>query len=63
LVRVEVKKSARRAAQWSADLRQKGILVAPCETYSLRFVTHRHIGDAEIDATIGAFSALWPASA
>lgn len=59
LVRVEVKKSARRAAQWSADLKQKGILVAPCETYSLRFVTHRHIGDAEIDATIGAFADIW----
>ena len=59
LVRVEVKKSGRRAAQWSADLKQKGILVSPCETYSLRFVTHRHIGDAEIDATVSAFAGLW----
>ncbi|MGQ0526306.1 MAG: GntG family PLP-dependent aldolase [Betaproteobacteria bacterium] len=62
LVRVEVKKSGRRAAQWSADLKQKGILVAPCETYSLRFVTHRHIGDAETDATVSAFASLWGAS-
>ena len=59
LVRVEVKKSGRRAAQWSADFKQHGVLVAPCEIYSLRFVTHRHIGDAEIDRTANAFSTLW----
>jgi threonine aldolase len=61
LVRVEVKKSGRRAAQWSADLKQHGVLVAPCEIYSLRFVTHRHIGDAEVDRTVDAFSSLWRA--
>ena len=59
LVRVEVKKSGRRAAQWSADLKQKGILVSPCEVYALRFVTHRHIGEADIDATVSAFANLW----
>lgn len=59
LVRVEVKKSGRRAAQWSADLKQKGILVSPCDSYALRFVTHRHIGETEIDATLGAFARLW----
>ena len=59
LVRVEVKKSGRRAAQWSADLKQKGIVVAPCDTYSLRFVTHRHISPQDIDATVGAFASVW----
>jgi threonine aldolase len=62
LVRVEVRKSGRRAAQWSADLKQKGVVVAPCDTYSLRFVTHRHISGADVDATIGAFGSLWKAA-
>jgi threonine aldolase len=59
LVRVEVAKSGRRAAQWAADLKQKGVVVAPCDTYSLRFVTHRHISNADVDATVGAFAGLW----
>jgi threonine aldolase len=59
LVRVNVKKSGRRAAQWSADLKETGILVSPCEAYALRFVTHRHIGEADVDATLSAFARLW----
>jgi threonine aldolase len=59
LVRVEVKKSGRRAAQWSADLKSKGVAVAPCDVYSLRFVTHRHVSPADVDATVGAFGSLW----
>ncbi len=59
LVRVEVKKSGRRAAQWSEDLKRKGILVSPCDIHALRFVTHRHIGDEEVDATADAFGRLW----
>ena len=59
LVRVEVKKSGRRAAQWSADLKGKGVAVAPCDVYSLRFVTHRHISPADADATVSAFAGLW----
>ncbi len=59
LVRVEVKKSGRRAAQWSADLKPKGVSVSPCDLYSLRFVTHRHISAADVDATVAAFAELW----
>lgn len=59
LVRVEVKKSGRRAVQWSADLRQKGVAVAPCDIYSLRFVTHRHVSPADVDTAVGAFASLW----
>ncbi len=62
LVRVEVRKSGRRAAQWSADLKQKGMLVAPCDIYALRFVTHRHIGAADVDQTASAFAELWKKS-
>lgn len=61
LVRMEVRKSGQRALQWSAALKEKGILVSPCDAYALRFVTHRHIGDAEVDAAIGAFASLWNA--
>jgi threonine aldolase len=59
LVRVEVKASGRRAAQWSADLKAKGILVSPCDAYALRFVTHRHISPEDIDAAVSAFAELW----
>jgi len=59
LVRVEVKKSGRRAAQWCADLKQKGVVVAPCDIYSMRFVTHRHISNADVDTTVTAFASVW----
>ena len=59
LVRVEVKKSGRRAAQWAAELKQKGVVVGPCDVYSLRFVTHRHISPQDIDATVTAFAGVW----
>jgi threonine aldolase len=59
LVRVDVRKSGRRAAEWSADLKQKGVLVAPANVYVLRFVTHRHVSAPEVDATVNAFAALW----
>lgn len=59
LVRVEVRTSGRRAAQWSADLKQKGIVVSPCDTWSLRFVTHRHISPRDVDTTVAAFAGLW----
>jgi len=59
LVRVEVAKSGRRAALWCAGLKERGVVVAPCDTYSLRFVTHRHVSATDVDAVIAAFSALW----
>ncbi len=59
LVRVDVRKSGRRAAQWSADLKAKGVGVAPADAWTLRFVTHRHIFEADADATVSAFSELW----
>jgi threonine aldolase len=59
LVRVSVRASGRQAAEWSANLKQRGVLVSPCATWELRFVTHRHIGDAEVDQAIRAFAELW----
>lgn len=63
LVRVDVKKSGKRAAQWSADLKQKGVLVAPADIHVLRFVTHRHIAAPDVDAAVGAFAELWKKNA
>lgn len=59
LVRVDARKSGRRAAQWSADLKLKGVLVAPADLYVLRFVTHRHISAPDVDAAVGACAELW----
>jgi threonine aldolase len=59
LVRADVRKSGRRAAQWSADLKAKGVLVAPADIHVLRFVTHRHISAPDVDAAVSAFASLW----
>ncbi|MDB5808414.1 MAG: Threonine aldolase [Betaproteobacteria bacterium] len=59
LVRVSVGVSGRKAADCSAALKQRGIMVSPCAAWDLRFVTHRHIGDAEVDQAISAFAAVW----
>ena len=59
LVRVELKKGGRRAAQWAADLKGAGVLVAPADAWTLRFVTHRHVSEADVDAAVAAFAKLW----
>jgi threonine aldolase len=59
LVRVNLRKSGKRAAQWSAELKTKGVMVAPADIWTLRFVTHRHISAADADAAVSAFASLW----
>jgi threonine aldolase len=59
LVRVDVRKSGRRAVQWSADLKAKGVLVAPADIHVLRFVTHRHVAAPDVDAAVAAVAELW----
>jgi threonine aldolase len=59
LVRADMTKSGRRAAQWSADLKAKGVLVAPADIHVLRFVTHRHITTPDVDAAVSALAGLW----
>jgi threonine aldolase len=59
LVRVDLRRSGRRAALWSEELKKKGVLVAPADAWSLRFVTHRHISAPDVDAAVSAFAALW----
>jgi len=55
LVKVEVPAKGPEAAEWSAALAKENVRVSPCERYALRFVTHRHIDDSEIDAALQAF--------
>ena len=59
LVRMDVSPSQRSAAQWSDDLKQRGVRVSPASANTLRFVTHRHIGAADVDAAIQAVATLW----
>jgi hypothetical protein len=35
------------------------LLVSPADTHALRFVTHRHITSADIDAAAAIFARLW----
>jgi threonine aldolase len=59
LVRVAVSFTQRSAAQWSAALAQYGIAVSPADPRSLRFVTHRHVGEKEIDQAVIQFAKVW----
>lgn len=61
IVKVELPAKGPDAAAWSAALAKENIRVSPAERYALRFVTHRHIGDADIDRAIAAFSRAWRA--
>ena len=62
IVRTDISFTSRNAAQWSAALAQAGVAVSPGDARSLRFVTHRHIGDNEIDQTIAAFKKIFQTS-
>jgi threonine aldolase len=59
IVRVELPRSGRSASEWSSRLKGHGVLVGPCSKHSLRFVTHRHIGNNEVDEAARAFAKLW----
>jgi threonine aldolase len=59
LVRASMRASGRKAAECSAALEKRGIRVSPCAAWELRFVTHRHIGNAEVDQAISAFAEVW----
>jgi threonine aldolase len=59
IVRVALPRAGGDASNWSARLKELGVLVNPCDEYSLRFVTHRHISEADIDEAIRAFETVW----
>lgn len=59
IVRVNVRASGHNATQWAEDFKTHGIAVSPADSGSLRFVTHRHIAMADVDAAIAACRAIW----
>jgi threonine aldolase len=59
IVRTDISFTSRNAAQWSTALAQAGIAVSPADSRSLRFVTHRHVGNNEVDQAIAAFTAVF----
>jgi threonine aldolase len=59
IVKVNVPVNGPPAAEWSSELERSNVRVSPCDSYALRFVTHRHIGDREVDDAIAAFTQVW----
>jgi len=62
IVRVSVQASGRNAEQWADEFKARGVAVSPGDAMSLRFVTHRHITAADINATIAACREIWQRS-
>lgn len=63
IVRVEIAASGRSARQWVEALAGEGVAVGDYGRSQLRFVTHRHIGRAEVEHTIAAVRRIWEQSA
>jgi len=61
IVRVAVEASGRTAREWVDALTKEGVLVGDYGTKQLRFVTHRHIGRADVEAAIAAVRRVWSA--
>src|ERR1043166_2400492 len=59
ILRIDVSASGVPAAQWCADLKQLGIWVADYGSVQIRLVTHRHIGEAEVEKAVSAMGTLW----
>lgn len=62
ILRVSIRASKRTAAQWAEDLKARGIAVSPADSGALRFVTHRHISNSDVDTAIAACRAVWTQS-
>ena len=63
IVQVDVSATGLDAVQWVSVLKEFAILVRPWGRHRLRCVTHRHIGDREIDRAVAAFGAVAEAAA
>ena len=55
IVQVDVSKTGRDSSQWAFDLERAGLMTRPWGKQRLRCVTHRHIGDVELERAIQAF--------
>jgi threonine aldolase len=58
IVQVDVTRSGLSAVQWESSLRDLGVLVRPWGKHRLRCVTHRHVGEHEIDVALEAFRSV-----
>ena len=58
IVQVETADTGMTNAQWVSALQAQGVLTRPWGRTRLRCVTHRHIGDADIDVAVQAFAAV-----
>ena len=58
IVQVETAGTGMSNTEWVAALQAAGLLVRPWGRTRLRCVTHRHIGDADIDAAVQAFETV-----
>lgn len=58
IVQVETAGTGMSNAEWVAALLAAGLLVRPWGRTRLRCVTHRHIGDEDIDAAVSAFETV-----
>jgi len=47
IVRMDVGWTGRSAADWSAELLARAVMVSPADPRSLRFVTHRHVSASD----------------
>lgn len=60
IVQVDVSATGLDAAQWELALRRLGVLVRPWGRQRLRCVTHRHVGEREVDLALEAFAGVAP---
>ncbi len=60
---VDMAASGIPAAEWCRRLGVRGIVCRPTDATRIRLLTHADITDADVEATLGAFRAEWPASA
>ena len=63
IVRVDIAASGRSARQWVADLDAEDVATGDYGRSQLRFVTHRHIGPAEVERAVAAVRRVWGRSA
>lgn len=59
IVRVDISASGRSAQQWVKDLAAEGVATSEYGRSQLRFVTHRHIGEGEVEQAVAAMRRVW----
>jgi threonine aldolase len=58
IVRIDLSGTGLSAAEWAVRLERHGVRMGAWDRWSLRAVTHRHIGAGDIDATLRALATV-----